>query len=191
MKPRKLHIIYYTLKFRWSRIFHSNRVGVFTRLMWRRNLRRSPFYNSILSKGLCFPVLDKSMFMSLFDRVNTKGIKKQEAFSVAQEAEESRDFTATMDGISIGLSSGTSGNKGMFLTSRREQEKWVGAVLDRVIGLSLRKRKVAFFLRANNNLYEAVKSKLIQFDFYDLQKSIPLLIDHFIKSNSRQRLVRW
>jgi putative adenylate-forming enzyme len=184
VKSRNLHIIYYTLKFKWSRTFHSSRVGLLTHLKWKLNLRKSPFYRSLLSKGVRFPVLDKTMFMALFDSINTQKIRKKEAFSLAQKAEESRDFAATIRGISIGLSSGTSGNKGMFLTSRIEQEKWVGAVLDRVIGLSLRKRKVAFFLRANNNLYEAVTSKLIQFNFYDIKKPWPLLIAEFIKSKS-------
>ena len=184
MKPRKLHIIYYVLKFRLSRTCHPNKVGWLTQLKWKRNLRKSPFYNAIVSKGLRFPVIDKKIFMAKFDRINTKGIKKDEAFEIALKAEESRDFASTMNGVSVGLSSGTSGNRGMFLTSRKEQEKWVGAILERVIGLSFKKRRVAFFLRANNNLYEAVKSKLIQFDFYDLQQNLNNLIVDFIKSNS-------
>lgn len=154
------------------------------KLRWRKNIKRSPFYSSILSKGLRIPVIDKKFFMTKFDSINTRGVKKEKAFEIALQAEKSRDFESTINGVSVGLSSGTSGNRGLFLTSRKEQEKWVGAVLDRVIGFSLRKRKVAFFLRANNNLYEAVGSKLLTFDFYDLQKPIAELIEQFTKSNS-------
>jgi len=154
------------------------------RMRWKINLKKSPFYSSILSKGLRFPLIDKSLFMAKFDSINTKGITREAAFNVAMSAETSRDFRSTIDGVSIGLSSGTSGNRGVYLTSRAEQEKWVGVVLDRVIGLSLKKRKVAFFLRANNNLYEAVKSKLIQFEFYDIQQPLFQLIQLFVESNS-------
>ena len=42
---------------------------------------------------------------------------------------------------------------------------WVAAVLQRILGWSFRKRKVAFFLRANSNLYSSVQSKLIAFEF--------------------------
>lgn len=184
MKPRKLHIIYYALKFRWSRTFHSSRPSILMRTRWRWNLKKSPFYSSLIAKGLGFPVICKSIFMANFDTINTQGITKKEAFGVAIQAEMSRNFNSTINTISIGLSSGTSGNKGIFLTSRTEQEKWVGAVLDRVIGLSLQKRKVAFFLRANNNLYEAVESKLIQFEFYDIQQPLQKIISKFTTSNS-------
>jgi len=110
--------------------------------------------------------------MANFDALNTVGIKKEQALMVALKSEETRDFTPMIGQISIGLSSGTSGNKGIFLTSKREKEIWVGAILDRVIGFTLRKRKVAFFLRANNNLYESVKSGRLAFHFFDTK--VPL-----------------
>ena len=49
---------------------------------------------------------------------------------------------------------------------------WVAMVLQRILGFSLRKRKVAFFLRANSNLYSSVTSKLISFEFFDLLKPL-------------------
>ena len=107
--------------------------------------------------------------MDHFDEINTVGVYKSEAMDIALKSEQSRDFTPTINNISIGLSSGTSGNKGIFLTNPAEKAIWVGAILDRVIGLSLKKRKVAFFLRANNNLYESVKSKTLEFTFFDLK----------------------
>ncbi|GAA4850641.1 hypothetical protein GCM10023331_39140 [Algivirga pacifica] len=119
--------------------------------------------------------------MESFDEINTVGIRKEEAMHLALQSEVSRDFSPMINGISIGLSSGTSGSRGMFLTSKKEQERWVAAILDRVIGFSFKKRSVAFFLRANNNLYEAVGSRLLQFHFYDIKTSvdtyIPLLLE--------------
>lgn len=122
--------------------------------------------------------MNKQRFMDHFDAINTVGIEKSEALNVALASEQSRDFTPTIGTISIGLSSGTSGNKGIFLTSPTEKAIWVGAILDRVIGLAFKKRKVAFFLRANNNLYESVKSNTLAFTFFDLKDSVKM---HFEK----------
>lgn len=139
------------------------------------DLNKSPFYASFSSKKSLqgFPVMDKTSFMSNFDQINTCGITLKNAMHVAVKAERQRDFSPTIKGITVGLSSGTSGNRGVFLASENERAQWVALVLDRVIGFSFRKRKVAFFLRANSNLYESVNSKFLSFRFFDLLKPIP------------------
>jgi putative adenylate-forming enzyme len=134
-------------------------------------LRSSPFYKPFIKEGIAlsgFPVINKKIFTSQFDSINTCQIKSGEAYDVAIKAENSRDFSPMINGITIGLSSGTSGSRGIFLASESERARWVAAIIDRVIGFSLKKRKVAFFLRANSNLYNSVKSRLIQFHFFDL-----------------------
>lgn len=112
--------------------------------------------------------MNKASFMAHFDEINTVDIQLSHAMEVAARAEQTRDFSPEINGITIGLSSGTSGNQGVFLASENERAHWVAAVLDRVIGLSLKKRTIAFFLRANSNLYSSVQSKLIHFEFFDL-----------------------
>ena len=164
MKPNKLHILLWFLKLRYSRLFHSNKISGSRVRHWKKTLSKSDFYQPLISSG-DFPIMNKQRFMDHFDEINTVGVYKSEAMDIALKSEQSRDFTPTINNISIGLSSGTSGNKGIFLTNPAEKAIWVGAILDRVIGLSLKKRKVAFFLRANNNLYESVKSKTLEFTF--------------------------
>ena len=139
---------------------------------WIKTLSSSPYYSDLLKNNQKFPTMKKKLFMEFFDSINTVGIKKEEALKLAFESEKTRDFSPSIKNISIGLSSGTSGNRGVFLTSKIEKAIWVGAILDRVIGFSLKKRKVAFFLRANNNLYQAVKSGLLSFTFFDLKTPI-------------------
>ena len=107
-----------------------------------------------------------------FDDINTVGVAKEKALSLALEAEKTRDFSPMIGDITIGLSSGTSGNTGMFLVSPKERARWVAGVLDRVLGFSFRRRKVAFFLRANSNLYESAPSKILEFAFFDIMKPI-------------------
>ena len=106
--------------------------------------------------------------MQAFDEINTLDIELKEAYNIAEKGERSRDFAPTIGEITVGLSSGTSGNRGVFLASPDERARWVAAVLDRVIGFSLKKRSVAFFLRANSNLYNSVKSNRLRFEFFDL-----------------------
>jgi putative adenylate-forming enzyme len=143
-------------------------------LRWNRfqnTLKKSPFYAELANSKASlsdYPIMDKASFMNHFDLVNTENISFQKANSIALEAESSRNFSPMIGDISVGLSSGTSGNRSIFLSSKKERAQWVAAVLDRVIGLSFRHRRVAFILRANNNLYSAVKSRTLQFEFFDL-----------------------
>lgn len=178
LKPSKIQLIYYFLKLRFSRCFRSNRINKSMINAWQENLKKSPFYQNLWQSGQEFPLMNKAKFMENFDAINTVGIQKEEAFKLALESEKSRDFNTVINGISIGLSSGTSGNKGIFLSSKKEMAIWIGAVLDRVIGFSLKERKVAFFLRANNNLYESVKSGLLTFTFFDIKTPVQ---QHFEK----------
>lgn len=138
----------------------------------------SPFYADLWQEfddkdWRKFPMIDKSMMMNSFDTFNTLGITKEEAFSVAERAEKMRDFSPMIGSTVVGLSSGTSGNRGIFLISNDERRAWTGTILAKVLPQSIFKReKIAFFLRANSNLYGSVKSRQIQFEFYDLLHSI-------------------
>ncbi len=177
----KLRIIYYLFGFkkRKKRLNNLANLKEHQKKMFAglsEVLKASSYYADLANKGADlsqYPIIDKSVFMAEFDRINTCGLKKDHAMKVAVEAEQSRDFSPVINGVTVGLSSGTSGNKGIFLASEKERARWVGAVLDRVIGFELRKRKVAFFLRANSNLYESVNSSILDFNFFDLMTPMP------------------
>jgi len=135
---------------------------------------RSSFYRTLWGEKEAhdwrsFPLINKKIMMDNFDTLNTVGVKKEEAFSVALQAEASRDFTPTINDVTIGLSSGTSGNRGLFLVSPEERISWAGTMLARLLpGSLLRAERVAFFLRADSNLYRTVQGKKLQFKFFDL-----------------------
>jgi putative adenylate-forming enzyme len=134
-------------------------------------LVHSPFYRSYAGKPLGeYPFADKALAYDAFDRINTRGLKRDELIALALSSESSRDFSATLGEIAVGLSSGTSGRRGLFVTSRQERRRYAGAVLAKGLrGSLLRGRRVALLLRANNPLYEAVnRSRRIQFGFFDL-----------------------
>ncbi|MDN3504633.1 MAG: hypothetical protein P0S95_03555 [Rhabdochlamydiaceae bacterium] len=136
--------------------------------------RRSHFYRELWkgkSKFSDFPIISKSEMMSHFSSINSLGLSKERAFKIAIEGESTRNFDSQYKDVSIGLSSGTSGNRGLFLASKKEQALWAGSILEKILTTSLlRKNSIALFLRANNKLYETLRSKRLQFFYFDLQR---------------------
>lgn len=119
------------------------------------------------------PIMNKSVMMEHFNAMNTLGLDKEKALKIAIKSEKSRNFTPTYNGISVGLSSGTSGHRGLFLASDKERSAWAGAVLGKYLPTSkLFGHRIAFFLRANNNLYESVNSRFITFRYFDIYKDM-------------------
>ncbi len=146
-------------------------------------LPRSPFYQRHFAgqssaDWRTWPLTDKALMMANFDEVNTVGVKVHEAMALALAAEDSRNFSHTLNGVTVGLSSGTSGNRGLFLATRKERAQWAGAALAKLLPDRLwRGQRVAFFLRANSPLYESVRSRRIKFQFFDLLDPLTQHID--------------
>jgi putative adenylate-forming enzyme len=134
----------------------------------------SPFYRDYfeghsLENWRTLPLTDKTMMMENFDLLNTVGMSKERAMEVALKAETTRNFAPVLDGITVGLSSGTSGQRGLFLVSDKERYHWAGATLAKMLpDILSRPERVALFLRSNSNLYTSVQSKRILFDYFDL-----------------------
>lgn len=119
------------------------------------------------------PLMNKAFMMEHFNALNCVGIDRDEALSLAIDGEKQREFSKKLGGISVGLSSGTSGARGLFLVSDRERALWAGTVLAKFLPKGkLFGHRIAFFLRADNNLYETIDSKLIRFRYFDLLKDM-------------------
>jgi putative adenylate-forming enzyme len=137
---------------------------------------RSAFYRDRLTDNtldaLCsMPPIDKAAMMANFDALNTVGISRDEAMRVALAGEASRDFSLKIGNVTVGTSSGTSGNRGLFLVSDAERAAWAGTILAKSlsgVGLGMRHHRIAFFLRANSNLYETLGSGRVRFEFFSL-----------------------
>ena len=168
----KLKILYNLMEIKILKFLFKNNIKKIQKIRWNLLLKKisdSPFYKSYITSSFeNFPVLEKKDFLKNFDLINTKSIKYVNAVKVALKAENTRNLKPSINDITVGLSTGTSGNKSVFLASENERAYWTAAVIDRVLGWSFKKRKIAFFLRANSNLYESVNSKWINFNFFDL-----------------------
>lgn len=135
-----------------------------------------PFVTGNRLDRTTLPIIDKAEFMEQFNAINTVGIDKDLAMNLAVNAESSREFESTIGDITVGLSTGTSGKRGLFLISPQERESWVVMVMDRILPPKwFRKQKVAFFLRANSNLYTSVQSAIYEFKYFDIFQPIEKL----------------
>ena len=186
--PFKFQVLLALFRLEFERKRYERNPQAHQRFMWKRfgarTLAHSPKYTMRAKASITdFPVQEKSEFMRDFESINTRGIKLDEAMKVALDAEHCRDFSSTISGVTVGLSTGTSGSRGLFLVSEKERAYWVAIVLQRILGMSLKRRKVAFFLRANSKLYTSVQSRLIQFNFFDLLEP---LNEHVARLNSLQ-----
>jgi putative adenylate-forming enzyme len=181
----KLKIIYFLFIYTLRGTFRQREaLERFQQRKWQRFrkkiLTHSPFYQELAQREADladFPLINKTAFMANFDQINTLGIQREEAMQVALQAEMERDFSPELKGATVGLSTGTSGTRGLFLVSATERAQWTAMVLRRVVPIRLFKRqKVAFFLRANSNLYSSVQSASLEFRFFDIFQPIEKLL---------------
>lgn len=161
----------------------------------RHRLIRAPFYAEIAGRMMAagpgdvrdaarrgitladLPIVDKQTLLTHFDALNTRDIRYDDAMAMALAAERSRDFRPELGDVTVGLSSGTSGQRVPFLVSARERMLWAASILARMLDTSSLARiaspwqpplDIAFFLRANSNLYTTLDSRRVTFAFYDL-----------------------
>ncbi|MEJ5306786.1 MAG: F390 synthetase-related protein [candidate division WOR-3 bacterium] len=116
--------------------------------------RKSEFFNKLYSgydlkdfKKL--PIINKKIMMDNLTAYNTLGLKKEEIINFCCEVEKSRDFSRRFKGLNIGMSSGTSGNKGVEIVTPREEMYMKAAFLARFDFPENQKMRIAFILRVS------------------------------------------
>lgn len=185
----KFILFYYYLKYRFFlRIKSKEKLLMFQKIKIKKHLnyvsKNSKFYSKYKKKELSeFPIVNKEIMMKNFDEMNTVGIKKEKAYEIAVNSEKIRNFKEKYNNITVGLSSGTSGNRGLFLASDFERAKWAGIILAKLLpNFIFEKQKIALFLRADSELYNTVNSKILKFKFFDMildiEKNIEILNDY-------------
>lgn len=173
----QLSVLKFYLYYKYRRPFRDRRaLEDWQRKRLERHLKYVSRYSGLYHgmDGLeSYPIIDKTFMMEHFDELNTVGIGREEAMEFAVRAERERDFAPKLKGTTVGLSSGTSGSRGIFLVSDREKNRWAGYILAKFLpGTILEAYSIAFFMRADSNLYEAVSSKNIQFHFFDIYRDM-------------------
>ena len=177
MMPGSRAVVAAFARERWllPRVYDAARARALERFL-REDLPRASFYAGRGGRPLAeLPVVDKRTVLADFAAFNRYGITLEQALAVAEAAERSRDFTATLPhGVTVGLSSGTTGTRGVFLVSEEESRLWAGILLGQLMApaslrvVARRPLRVALFLRANSLLYETLDSRRVAFSWHDL-----------------------
>lgn len=131
-------------------------------------IARSPFYRQLYA-GLdlndfgSLPRINKAVMMREFDRLNTAGLRLGDVMSFALDAERERRYSGYFrDRYVVGLSSGTSGARGLYLTDRAISERLPFAFLARSgMPWRLLPFRIAFFLRIFNQGFADINGPLI------------------------------
>lgn len=145
------------------------------RRLIQHSVSNSPFYKEHLN-GLTIgslqdlanvPCINKEIMMEHFDKLNTVGLIRNDVQEYAVQKERDRDYLGYyQDEFVIGLSSGTSGNKGLYITPRELTKKLPFVFLARG-GIPLRHLpfRILFCLRVFGQGFEDINSPVVKLSY--------------------------
>jgi len=110
---------------------------------------KTPFYAGLAVRTLDeLPIVDKATVMANFERLNAAGVSFADVRAALDRGE------ARIGGLHIGQSTGTSGNRGVFVISEAERFVWLGVLLAKALpDFPLVRHKVALALPGYGALY--------------------------------------
>ncbi|MBI2685149.1 MAG: hypothetical protein HYX27_02455 [Acidobacteria bacterium] len=117
-----------------------------------------------------YAITGEDAYAANFACFNTLGLSLDEARKLARE--ELETGRSPYPGYSFGLSSGTAGEPGVFITTQAERDRWLGTVLGKFLSPSqLFTLNAALLLKHNNALYNSSRVT-----FYDVANLLPAAI---------------
>jgi putative adenylate-forming enzyme len=143
----------------------------------RRAVPRVPFYAGLTARTLAdLPIMDKAIVLANFERLNINGVTLGEA-RAALDANQER-----VSGLVVGQSTGTSGNRGVFVISEAERFTWLGVILAKTLpDFPFVKHKVALALPGYSQLYaSAGETGRLAIRFFDLALGVDAWRDSLI-----------
>lgn len=87
--------------------------------------------------------------------------------------------------VACGMSTGTSGNRGLYVITQAERYQWLGVILAKALPEVWRTRqRVAVILPQNSALYQAGnQSRLLRVEFFDLRSGPEQWVDELLQLN--------
>ena len=132
------------------------------------------------------PIINKTIMMDNFDQLNTASLTKDEVLAVAVEKELNKDYLGYYkDEFVIGLSSGTSGNKGLYITPKALTKRLPFVFLARS-GIPLRYLpfKILFMLRVFSQGFNDINSPFISLTYLSTMTEV----DEIIKQINQRKI---
>ena len=130
----------------------------------RDDVPRVPFYRGYAGKPLSeLPVVDKATLMDDFAAFNTAGVTAEDGWHAFATTRQIGDLI-------VGASTGTSGNRGLFVISQAERFRWLGTILAKALpGFWRQQHRVAVLLPLNTPLYDSAnRLRRLQLRFFDI-----------------------
>jgi putative adenylate-forming enzyme len=122
--------------------------------------------------------MDKNEMMTHFDEVNTAGLRKDQLIEFRIKQEKAGTLYLYQSKFSVGLSSGTSGNRGLTVLSKDEIARYSCVLWARSgIPRSVRKRRVLFALRTNNPVFMSVVNFGVKLVYVDYTRPVEELME--------------
>jgi len=157
LEIKNFFLFYFLCKFRF-RYFNEKNIKEYqdqrVRTIIKYAVSHSEFFkryysNFDLKSFSSLPTVNKKMMMDNLTDYNTVGLTKDEIIKFCLEIEKTRDFSKRLNGLNIGLSSGTSGNKGVEIVTPAEENYMKAALFARFDFPKDKKINLAFILRVS------------------------------------------
>lgn len=125
------------------------------------------FYQGATPRLDTLPIIDKTTVMADFADFNRGRIG-------AEEGWRAFETTGRIGKISVGASTGTSGNRALYAVDACDQDRWLGTILAKAAPRFLvEPERVAVVLPQNSALYDGANhSRLLRLKFFDLRRGI-------------------
>ena len=128
--------------------------------------------------------------MGEFEAFNMLGLSAADAWHRLEHDEP-------LPGYDIGCSTGTTGNRGLFVISDRERFIWLGTIVAKAIPDLWRQHRAVIILPSASHLYSAAnESKLLKLHFAELTRGLPGIVDDIERFQPTvvvgpPRILRW
>lgn len=111
------------------------------------------------------PVMDKAQLMANFVQYNSQGITTDQVRRALKSGDQ-------IGALTVGASTGTSGNQGLFVISDAERFRWLGSILAKTMAdLLWQKQRVAILLPRGTGLYDSANQiQRLQLRFFDVTR---------------------
>lgn len=176
-----------------QRLYSKNRIVKYRQKQLKKlytyAAKKSPFYRELyrdkplgcIEDFYKLPLINKQIMMDHLSDLNTIGADKEDLVAFALEAERNqKDGGYFKDSFVIGLSSGTSGNMGIYITSKKLTQKLPFVFLARSgIPLSLLPFHILFFLRVNSQAFEDINAPFIKLKYMSTMTDIHKVVAEF------------
>ena len=137
-----------------------------------------------LDRFEALPTVDKAAVTTGFDDLNTAGLRRSEVEAFALQMERSGDHLRYLRGpdgreFVIGMSSGTSGSRGLVVTERALTRR-LPLVFAARSGLPLRLApwRIAFMLRVFSQAFQDINSPLVRLDYINTMTPVEEVVAH-------------